>query len=114
MQEVASSILASPPSFCGITFFQKADHEWASLCEKGNKKKEIPRKDGKSVESVLGLELLLRRQAPYPLGHTDINKLEMNPLTFHTCHSSLGVEHPLSKRKVVGSNPACGSHIRFF
>jgi hypothetical protein len=24
------------------------------------------------------------------------------------CHSSLGVEHSLSKRKVVGSNPACG------
>ena len=23
-------------------------------------------------------------------------------------HSSLGVEHSLSKRKVVGSNPACG------
>jgi hypothetical protein len=27
---------------------------------------------------------------------------------FHRSHSSLGVEHSLSKRKVVGSNPACG------
>jgi hypothetical protein len=27
------------------------------------------------------------------------------------CHSSLGVEHSLSKRKVVGSNPACGYFV---
>ena len=37
----------------------------------------------------------------------------MDPTALHTCHSSLGVEHPLSKRKVVGSNPACGSHNPF-
>ena len=29
-------------------------------------------------------------------------------------HSSLGVEHSLSKRKVVGSNPACGLSDTFF
>ena len=28
-------------------------------------------------------------------------------------HSSLGVEHSLSKRKVVGSNPACGCFLFF-
>ena len=28
-------------------------------------------------------------------------------------HSSLGVEHSLSKRKVVGSNPACGFFFFF-
>ena len=55
--------------------------------------------------------LLLRRQAPYPLGHTDINKINMDWLASHPCHSSLGVEHSLSKRKVVGSNPACGSQF---
>ena len=56
--------------------------------------------------------LLLRRQAPYPLGHTDIDEMSLDPTAHCTCHSSLGVEHPLSKRKVVGSNPACGS-LRF-
>ena len=50
--------------------------------------------------------LLLRRQAPYPLGHTD-DMLTMKTL-LHTSQSSLGVEHSLSKRKVVGSNPAFG------
>jgi hypothetical protein len=37
----------------------------------------------------------------------------MDCLSHHTRHSSLGVEHPLSKRKVVGSNPACGSSLLF-
>ena len=31
-----------------------------------------------------------------------------------TSHSSLGVEHSLSKRKVVGSNPACGYYSLFY
>jgi hypothetical protein len=31
-----------------------------------------------------------------------------------SCHSSLGVEHSLSKRKVVGSNPACGYSFVFY
>ena len=30
-----------------------------------------------------------------------------NHTTRPICHSNLGVEHYLSKRKVVGSNPAC-------
>ena len=55
--------------------------------------------------------LLLRRQAPYPLGHTDIHEVTCHSPALRTCHSSLGVEHSLSKRKVVGSNPACGSQF---
>ena len=54
--------------------------------------------------------LLLSRQAPYPLGHTD--NFESEQVTVHMSHSSLGVEHSLSKRKVVGSNPACGYFFR--
>ena len=57
--------------------------------------------------------LLLRRQAPYPLGHTDINEYNLDWSASHPCHSSLGVEHSLSKRKVVGSNPACGLLLLF-
>ena len=52
--------------------------------------------------------LLLRRQAPYPLGHTDNYEMLLVDSRNRTRHSSLGVEHSLSKRKVVGSNPACG------
>ena len=64
--------------------------------------------------------LLLRRQAPYPLGHTDNYEFCLDHTPSRTRHSSLGVEHSLSKRKVVGSNPACGFclfcllHRRFF
>ena len=57
--------------------------------------------------------LLLRRQAPYPLGHTDVHGTVGSSRTC-TRHSSLGVEHSLSKRKVVGSNPACGFSDCFF
>ena len=56
--------------------------------------------------------LLLRRQAPYPLGHTDVHGTVGSSRTC-TRHSSLGVEHSLSKRKVVGSNPACGFQLLF-
>ena len=56
--------------------------------------------------------LLLRRQAPYPLGHTDVHGTVGSSRTC-TRHSSLGVEHSLSKRKVVGSNPACGFQLIF-
>jgi hypothetical protein len=36
-------------------------------------------------------------------------------LFYHgACHNSLGVEHSLSKRKVVGSNPACGFQASHF
>jgi hypothetical protein len=57
--------------------------------------------------------LLLRRQAPYPLGHTDNYEFCLDHTPYRTRHSSLGVEHSLSKRKVVGSNPACGSRLLF-
>ena len=57
--------------------------------------------------------LLLRRQAPYPLGHTDNYEFCYDHTPSRTRHSSLGVEHSLSKRKVVGSNPACGSQLLF-
>jgi hypothetical protein len=57
--------------------------------------------------------LLLRRQAPYPLGHTDNYEFCFDHAPSRTRHSSLGVEHSLSKRKVVGSNPACGSQLLF-
>jgi hypothetical protein len=57
--------------------------------------------------------LLLRRQAPYPLGHTDNYEFCFDQSLSRTRHSSLGVEHSLSKRKVVGSNPACGSQLLF-
>jgi hypothetical protein len=57
--------------------------------------------------------LLLRRQAPYPLGHTDNYEFWFDHTSSRTRHSSLGVEHSLSKRKVVGSNPACGSQLLF-
>ena len=58
--------------------------------------------------------LLLRRQAPYPLGHTDNYEMLLVDSRNRTRHSSLGVEHSLSKRKVVGSNPACGFSDCFF
>jgi hypothetical protein len=35
-------------------------------------------------------------------------------LSHGACHNSLGVEHSLSKRKVVGSNPACGFQATIF
>ena len=57
--------------------------------------------------------LLLRRQAPYPLGHTDNYEFCFDHSPSRTRHSSLGVEHSLSKRKVVGSNPACGLLLLF-
>ena len=57
--------------------------------------------------------LLLRRQAPYPLGHTDNYEMLLVDSRNRTRHSSLGVEHSLSKRKVVGSNPACGFQLLF-
>ena len=57
--------------------------------------------------------LLLRRQAPYPLGHTDNYEFCFDHSPSRTRHSSLGVEHSLSKRKVVGSNPACGFQLIF-
>ena len=57
--------------------------------------------------------LLLRRQAPYPLGHTDNYEFCLDHTPYRTRHSSLGVEHSLSKRKVVGSNPACGFQLIF-
>ena len=57
--------------------------------------------------------LLLRRQAPYPLGHTDNYEFCLDHTPSRTRHSSLGVEHSLSKRKVVGSNPACGFQLLF-
>ncbi len=36
------------------------------------------------------------------------------PFFLSSCRSSLGVEHSLSKRKVVGSNPACGFFFGLF
>lgn len=72
--------------------------------------KEKPVRTGTRTQN-----LLLRRQAPYPLGHTD------NTVTLTTrrwvkqqSHSSLGVEHSLSKRKVVGSIPTYGSYFVCF
>jgi hypothetical protein len=57
--------------------------------------------------------LLLRRQAPYPLGHTDNYEFCCDLSASRTRHSSLGVEHSLSKRKVVSSNLACGCQQLF-
>jgi hypothetical protein len=57
--------------------------------------------------------LLLRRQAPYPLGHTDNYEFCVDHRSCRTRHSSLGVEHSLSKRKVVSSNLACGCSLLF-
>jgi hypothetical protein len=57
--------------------------------------------------------LLLRRQAPYPLGHTDNYEFCFDHSASRTRHSSLGVEHSLSKRKVVSSNLACGCQQLF-
>ena len=57
--------------------------------------------------------LLLRRQAPYPLGHTDNYEFCVDHRSSRTRHSSLGVEHSLSKRKVVSSNLACGCSLLF-
>ena len=69
---------------------------------KGNERKRLVRTGTRTQN------LLLRRQAPYPLGHTDIYGFYLDCTASRTRHSSLGVEHSLSKRKVVGSNPACG------
>jgi hypothetical protein len=114
------------PFFCLISFFVNSilitsrkrvnwsGHIFASMVTK----KELNQAKKRWKKSLVRTgtrtqNLLLRRQAPYPLGHTDINDIRSDPSPVCTCHSSLGVEHPLSKRKVVGSNPACGSLISF-
>jgi hypothetical protein len=119
------------PFFCSITFFvhsTRITHHkrfkkrliglGTSLASMDTKK-ELNQTKKRWKKSVVRTgtrtqNLLLRRQAPYPLGHTDIDEIRFDPIPLCTCHSSLGVEHPLSKRKVVGSNPACGSPISFF
>ena len=73
MQEVASSILASPQFFEATT---------------------------KKLMQSVGIERV-RFQVIDPV---DVLFLHW----VHRSHSNLGVEHSLSKRKVVGSNPACG------
>ena len=130
MQEVASSILASPHSFCTLlepflsASYTSAQHESGAVREEnllGSLPHTCQKKDFTTNVREKYLvrtgtrtqNLLLRRQAPYPLGHTDIDEMSLDPTAHCTCHSSLGVEHPLSKRKVVGSNPACGSPISF-
>jgi hypothetical protein len=69
-------------------------------------------------KSVLGLEPRISCSVGKRLIHWAIRTLLFNTrkgLTLRTrsCHSSLGVEHSLSKRKVVGSNPACGLVLLF-
>jgi hypothetical protein len=114
------------PFFCSIAFFvsstlvnlssERGCLVWTQLREHGDKTRAEPGQEKKRLvrTGTRTQNLLLRRQAPYPLGHTDINDVHFDPPPLCTCHSSLGVEHPLSKRKVVGSNPACGSPISFF
>jgi hypothetical protein len=47
------------------------------------------------------------------LGHTDNYEFCFDHSPSRTRHSSLGVEHSLSKRKVVSSNLACGCQLLF-
>jgi hypothetical protein len=140
VQEVASSILASPPfsqkrpearqtHIEGQSFLVCASCQcvlWldacvmcvsCSVCLGGEKKKKR--------ESVLGLEPRISCSVGRRLIHwairTSIETLRTrSKLSANThnvprmCHNSLGVEHSLSKRKVVGSNPACGFLTQLF
>ena len=127
MQEVTSSILVSPPFCFGPSFLQPPDapasdrslgqHQERFLedssptdkkCSALNEREKDLVRTGTRTQN-----LLLRRQAPYPLGHTDNYEFCLYHTPSHTRHSSLGVEHSLSKRKVVGSNPACGFSTTF-
>jgi hypothetical protein len=147
VQEVASSILASPPfsqkrpahnqpralgcdPFCCLRRAMCAvlccivsclslllrACTLRVLCACGRKKKR---------ESVLGLEPRISCSVGRRLIHWAIRTSVRFPFSKkssgrkhvgepRTCHNSLGVEHSLSKRKVVGSNPACGFLTQLF
>ena len=93
---------------------RKKERSWAQTRKEGWLRKKRQVRTGTRTQN-----LLLRRQAPYPLGHTDVHEFYVDSTPLHSCHSSFGVQHSLSTRKVVGSNPACGSrpmcsHVYFF
>jgi hypothetical protein len=132
VQEVASSILASPPFVLLAPFLHPREPQqrttpirggmgrspWGTVsqssrtrtkkCFASNEREKDLVRTGTRTQN-----LLLRRQAPYPLGHTDNYEFCFDHSPSRTRHSSLGVEHSLSKRKVVSSNLACGSQLLF-
>ncbi len=62
----------------------------------------------KGQKVLPGLEPGLQTLGANQLHYRTHNAKSRVDVLFLNCHSSLGVEHSLSKRKVVGSNPACG------